>query len=252
MYNITTTAIARSFYGVALMVWGVQQVVYGKMIAGRPMEWPVAWQGEWTVAALTGALFVVIGAMIVAQKKFTPGLIVLGVLMLGWAAITNAISVVAHLDYGFRLTNLGKSVVVGLGAFLVLQSFDDDGFPRDHWIAYRMARACRYGMGFFLLASGIQHFLFVDFVKQLIPAWLPGEVFWVYLAGVALIFTGLCLLTGLQTARAAAAGSGMILSWVFIVHLPRAFSDLANQNEMTALFEALSFSGLLFLIFKSH
>lgn len=165
-----TIAIARSFYGVALVVWGVQQVVYGKLIAGRPLAWPMAWQGEWTVSALTGALLVLVGAAIVVQKKFPSGLILLGVLILGWAAIPNAIRVVARLDYGLSLTNFGKSVVVGLGAFLVLRSFDVDGYTSGKEVTSRRARAGRYGVGFFLLASGVQHFLFVDFVKQLIPA----------------------------------------------------------------------------------
>ncbi len=44
------------------------------------------------------------------------------------------------------------------------------------------------------------------------------------------------------------AAGVMILSWVIILHVPRAFADLGNQNEMTAVFEAQAFSGLLFLI----
>jgi hypothetical protein len=33
----------------------------------------------------------------------------------------------------------------------------------------------------FLILGGIQHFVYADFVARLVPAWIPGSHFWVYL-----------------------------------------------------------------------
>lgn len=40
----------------------------------------------------------------------------------------------------------------------------------------------------------------------------------------------------------------MIFAWVFMVHFPRAVITVRDANEATALFEAIAFSGLAFLL----
>lgn len=37
-------------------------------------------------------------------------------------------------------------------------------------------------LGGFLILGGIQHFVYADFVTKLVPAWIPGARFWVYVA----------------------------------------------------------------------
>jgi hypothetical protein len=44
----------------------------------------------------------------------------------------------------------------------------------------------------------------------------------------------------------------MIFLWVILLHIPRAAADLRNTNEMTAVFEALAFSGAAFLVAVSQ
>jgi uncharacterized membrane protein len=112
----------------------------------------------------------------------------------------------------------------------------------------KLAPLAQYFTGFFLLASGVQHFLFADFVKFLIPGWVPGGMFWTYFSAVALIAAGLGLITGIKAILAATLSSYMIFVWVIILHLPRALAPEGNANEWTAVFEALAFSGILLTI----
>jgi uncharacterized membrane protein len=111
-----------------------------------------------------------------------------------------------------------------------------------------VGRVC---LGLFMLLGGIQHFRFVEFVVTLVPSWVPGGgLVWTYFAGVALIAGGVGLMIP-TTARLAAALSGvMILLWVVMLHIPRAVAatDATRANETTAVFEALAFSGLAFLL----
>jgi hypothetical protein len=36
-----------------------------------------------------------------------------------------------------------------------------------------------------LLVFGVQHFLYARFIATLVPAWIPGRLFWAYFVGVA-------------------------------------------------------------------
>jgi uncharacterized membrane protein len=101
-----------------------------------------------------------------------------------------------------------------------------------------------------MVLAGIQHFLYPEFVKLLVPSWIPGPLFWTYFAAIALIAGG----TGLvipRTTRLAAALSGlMIFLWLVMLHVPRAIAASPDQrrNEWTAVFEALAVSGIALTI----
>jgi uncharacterized membrane protein YphA (DoxX/SURF4 family) len=82
-----------------------------------------------------------------------------------------------------------------------------------------------------------------------VPAWIPpGQRFWTYFTGVALIAGGVGLLLP-RTVRAAAFLSGvMVFLWVLLLHIPRAMSEANQANELAGVFEALAISGVAFLI----
>lgn len=103
-------------------------------------------------------------------------------------------------------------------------------------------------MGVFLVVCGVQHFVYVDFVVTLVPAWLPGLRFWAYFTGVALVAGGLGV-NFPPTVRLAAALSGlMIFLWVLLLHIPRAAAGWPEAFETAGIFEALALSGTGFLL----
>jgi uncharacterized membrane protein len=90
-----------------------------------------------------------------------------------------------------------------------------------------------------LLVFGVQHFLYAHFIATLVPAWIPGRLFWAYFVGVA----------AQKAARRSAILLGlMFFLWVLIVHLPRVAAAPHNGNEWTSLFVALAMSGGALLI----
>jgi len=242
---------ARSFYALTLMVFGFQQCLLGTLVAGRPPALPA--QGA-VLAYITGALLIITGLLVLVQSKFQDGLLAIGFLILGGAALPNLVITVSQADTGAVLTNTGKGLTLGSGAFLVFSTFyrGTSAPARAGKLGLRLAWLCRYWLGLFLLASGIQHFLFANFVKALVPAWIPGGLFWVYVSGIFLILSGLCLIAGWQLIRVARVIAGVILCWFFVLHLPRAIGENGNANEWTASFEALAFSALAFLVSCTH
>lgn len=238
--------LARSFYALALVFFGILQCVLGKLIAGRPLVWPMHWGGEALVAYVTGGCLIITGLLVLGNSKYQQGLTLTGLLLLIGVAVPNLVATMLKGNTGALLTNTGKALTLGSGAFLVLSTFN--ATRRSDPTGGRLTFLCRYCFGLFLLTSGIQHFLFADFVQLLIPAWIPGALFWVYASGVLLILSGICLLVGWKRSLVGKVVAAVILCWVFVLHLPRAVGAPGNANEWTAFFEALAFSGLAYLL----
>ena len=57
----------------------------------------------------------------------------------------------------------------------------------------KITKLGRYFLALPMVVFGIQHFLYAEFIVNLVPAWIPGGLFWTYFAGVAL-FAGAILL----------------------------------------------------------
>jgi uncharacterized membrane protein len=235
-------AVGRVFVAAGLLAFAVLQLVFGDFIPGRAPEWPAGVPGRLAWAYGTAVVFVLVSAAILSGRRVREAGIVAGTLIFLWAFLRNIPPALADHMYGGAWTNLGKALAFFGGAFAVAGSVR----PEARGLLY----AGRVGLGLFLMSSGVQHFLFAAFVVSLVPAWMPGAVFWTYFAGVALIAGGAGLLFP-PTVRWAGALSGlMIFLWVWMVHVPRAVAAPLGQgrNEWTAVFEALTMSGLAWVL----
>ncbi len=104
---------------------------------------------------------------------------------------------------------------------------------------------------FFAMAMaifGADHFIAAKFVAQIVPSWIPGHLFWTYFVGAALIASALSLATNIQSRLAAMLLGGMILIFVFTIHLPGCFATPFDKTRFTILLRdsTLSLSALAF------
>ena len=101
-----------------------------------------------------------------------------------------------------------------------------------------------------MIVFGIEHFLYPDFVKTLVPGWIPFPLFWTYFAAVALIGAGLGILLRIRVKLIATLLGIMIFVWFLVLHIPRAVVAPASDygNELSSVFEALAFSGVALVI----
>ncbi|MHA4812649.1 hypothetical protein ACX0G9_31435, partial [Flavitalea flava] len=58
----------------------------------------------------------------------------------------------------------------------------------------------------------------------------------------------LCLIFRIKESLVAFLSGLMIFLWVFMLHIPRAVGMPKDHGELTAVFEALAFSGILFIL----
>jgi uncharacterized membrane protein len=159
-----------------------------------------------------------------------------------FSGLSNLYFIVTQGDYGAVLTSFGKAITLG-SALLLFSNLTATGSPS--W-SYNLSRIC---LGWFLTTSGIQHFLFADFVRFLVPRWIPFDLFWAYAAGVALIVSGLCLIGNFKVSTIARAAGWMVFLWFVVLHIPRAIVE-PSANELTAVCEALSVSMILLTLSK--
>ena len=94
-----------------------------------------------------------------------------------------------------------------------------------------------------LVVFGVQHFMYGGFVAGLVPAWMPGRLFWAYFVGVA-FFAAAAGTLYRRLARAAATMLGvMFFLFVAMLHIPRIAMHSHDGNEWTSGFVALAMCG---------
>jgi len=94
-----------------------------------------------------------------------------------------------------------------------------------------------------LVVFGVQHSMYGAFVAGLVPAWMPGRLFWAYFVGAA-FFAAAAGILYQRLARPAATLLGvMFFLFVVLLHIPRIAAHPSDGNEWTSGFVALAMCG---------
>lgn len=247
--------LGRFFIAIAMVAFGVQHFVYLDFVT-RVFPKLQAWvPGRPFLACVFGAFLVAAGAAIMLGKAAARvAALLLGAVILVSFVLLHLPLAMATLHNGGLWTNAGKALALSGGSFLVAGSLTKNLKLPANWLA-KIGRALekfiplgRFFLAAFLILGGVQHFIYAEFVATLVPAWIPGHLFWTYFAGVALIAGGVGIIIPMTTRLAASLTAIMIFLWVVLLHIPRALADLHNSNETTAVFEALAMTGVAILV----
>jgi len=135
------------------------------------------------------------------------------------------------------------------GAFLVYTS--SHGSIASRYLV-QPARLAPYGKYFFasmLIAFGIDHFLYVEFVSGLVPDWIPFAVFWTYFTGIALFGAGIAIVIDFKIKIVCQLLALMLFIWLFTVHFRLAvkYPTWSGGENITACFQCLAFTGIALL-----
>lgn len=249
MNNIKTTA--RIFYGLGIAGIGILHFMYAGF---RPVILPVPAEATQNLSALVyllGAFLVIAGLAIAAGKWIRP-------VALSLAAVLLLFFLFGHLPN--RLTNMPtvlgvwtdalKILALAGGAFIVARAYPGNNISKLFTALNKLSFLGRYFFGIMLLLFGIDHFLYTDFVKTLVPLWIPGNLFWTYVAGVALAGAGLAFIINFKIKTIGMLTGAMLFIWLIVLHIPRSIvaDNSTDPNEIVSVFECLAFSGMAFLL----
>ncbi|HTE47552.1 MAG TPA: hypothetical protein VK636_20080 [Gemmatimonadaceae bacterium] len=107
----------------------------------------------------------------------------------------------------------------------------------------RVAVGARLAFSICLIAFGLSHFVYHQYVESVIPAWMPAHRFWTYGIAICFLAAGMSLATRIKPNLSATLLAIMFGSWVVLVHAPRTVGHSPNANEWTSLLVAVAMSG---------
>ena len=247
-------SLGRLFFAVGLVGWGIQHLFAGDFVTRVVPSWPKWMPVRAFWAYLVGAGLIAAGAAIILRIKARAAALAFGVLAFLSFVLLHLPLAARDVLWGGSWTSAGKALVMSGGAMCIAVSLAQ----AEREIPSRLLASAKvreglvlYGrlcLGAFMVLCGIQHFMYVPFVASLVPTWIPGAVFWTYFAAVALIAGGVGIVVPQLTRLAAVLSGAMIFSWVFLVHIPLALRQPHKPGDVAAVFEALAFSGVAFLL----
>ncbi len=91
------------------------------------------------------------------------------------------------------------------------------------------------------LIFGVFHFMSAGDMAGMVPGWIPGGVFWIYLTGIALIAAAVSMVINFYDKLGAFLLGVMLLIFALTIHLPGALEG--NQLPMTMLLKDLAMAG---------
>ena len=240
----------RIFYGSGMTGIGFLHFIYPGF---RPVILPLSPESTASInllAYLTGAIIAFSGLFIAFGKNVKSVSLFLGTFLLLFCLLGHLPNRLANQPGNLGAwTDALKCLTLAGGAFVVSGLFPDRKSNGLVIFLQRLSACGKYFFALLLVIFGIDHFLYAEFVKTLVPEWIPGNLFWTYLAGIALIGAGLAIFINFKPKTISVLLAVMLLIWLIVLHIPRAFTAPATDygNEWTSVFECLAFAGIALL-----
>jgi uncharacterized membrane protein len=94
-----------------------------------------------------------------------------------------------------------------------------------------------------LAVFGTLHLFGPQFVKELVPPYMPGRMFWVYFVGCALIAAALSIATKIAVRWSGLLVGTMMFMFVAMLYLPSGLRHMHARFTWTIVFREMSFGG---------
>lgn len=229
----------RIMYALGIIALAILGIKYQDFIIGRPPAWSESFAAvKPALAYISSALLIICCLAIIFRKyAFIAALVI--------AALIFILSVLRHLPvFMADWVNAYKSMAILGGALIIAGSFSAEGKKKNTLIMIGSILVAA-----FFIAAGYAHFKWADpVVKELIPAYIPIRLFWVYFCGVCLFAGGIGILIP-QTRKWAALLSGiMVLGWFFLFHIPRFLANTNDPSDRMGVCESFLVSGIFFVL----
>ena len=98
------------------------------------------------------------------------------------------------------------------------------------------------------LVFGAFHFMNASMMSTMVPAFIPGGVFWIYFTGAAMIAAAVSIMANRLTTYACIGLSLMLLVFIVTMHIPNLQNPQMGQMAMISLLKDMSLAGAAMFI----
>ena len=88
---------------------------------------------------------------------------------------------------------------------------------------------------------GMMHLMMASNMTGMVPSWVPGGVFWVYLTGLALLAAAISIVTKKHIYLASVLLAVLLIVFILTIHLPSIMGG--DQMAMGSLLKDMSLAG---------
>jgi len=182
------------------------------------------------LARLSGLLLLSGGIALLLKRYAARAAFLLACYWLLCAILMHLTRAVQHpLDIGLWL-GCAENLLIVCGAYVLFRSLAGltPAFPT--WTRVVLGLSC--------IICGLSHFRYAGFTADMVPAWLPGHMFFALATGTGHILAGLAIMAGVLPRLAATLEAAMISSFVLLIHLPGVLQVPLGRMQWTMLFIA--------------
>jgi len=235
----------RSYPAFLLAVGTIGLGLVGIAFADFALQWQPVPKGlplREPLALITGALLIVVGAIALIPHRAVWGGLALAITYGVWVLLLDVPRAVADpltLSAWLGVAEIGSLAAAGV---ILLGS---------EWQRPALIVGAQIAFGICALVFGVCHFVYADFTANMIPAWMPGRLFWAWATGIGHCLAGLAILTGLQARLAAGLLAAMCLSFALILHVPAIVASPASHAAWVMLFVTNAIAGAAWTMRKA-
>jgi uncharacterized membrane protein len=196
------------------------------------------------LASVSAIAMAVAAVAAVLPRLAKGGRLLLAIFFGLWAVLLHGPRVAAQAGSVAEWLGLAESAAMSAGgvALLALSLRGD--------LRRRLAFSTRIAFGLCLLVFGLSHFVYLSFTAQMVPAWLPWRTGWAAATGAGHVLAGLAFLSNRGLKAAGPAITGMMGSFVVLLHIPRVLAEPASRMEWTMTSVALTLTGAAFALWR--
>lgn len=199
-----------------------------------------------SVLASASAVAMAAAALAAVLPRLAKGGRLLLALFFGlWAVLLHGPRVAAQAGSVAEWLGLAESATMSAGGVALLALSLRAGDLRR-----RLAFSTRIAFGLCLLVFGLSHFVYLKFTARMVPAWLPWPTGWAAATGAGHALAGLAFLSNRGLKAAGPAITGMMGSFVVLLHIPRIIAEPASRMEWTMTSVALTLTGAAFALWR--
>jgi uncharacterized membrane protein len=194
---------------------------------------------------VTSIIFIILGIGMCIKNVSSGAARLAGLFFLLLLIYPHLVSLLGDLHNPAPWTSSAEDLAFAGGAWIIAGAIDYDGKNSSTSSSLRIGKIL---FALSLLVFAVQHFMYAEFIANLVPAWIPFKLFFAYFVGAAFVLSSVSIFTGIRLRLAGALLGFMYLFWTIFLHLPRVAADTHKETEKTSLFIAFAFSGIFFTL----